>query len=252
MGGRARTTPGGDCRRERRGPAGVRTARRPKATPAASCRSRRGPPCARVRRPPPSLRAARRARRRACRAHGRCSGMLDGHPHQRVRIDGRRDAAGADRPDERSHQHDRHLAARGIAVRRPHRSVLVAGCGRCAARSIPRSPRVSTSATGDRTTRRPPRSVRSASSVATSSACRPCSRRSPRGPRGSRCSGRPSSRTVPRASVAAQPRRGARSRPRLGRPRRLAPRRAPRAPELAAQFGSLSSMRLPDGSRTNA
>ena len=129
MGGRARTTPGGDYRRERGGLAGVRTpdCRRPRR-PCPFDRGR-GSPGARVRRAPPSLRAPRRARRRACRPHGRCSGVLDGHPHQRVRIDGRGDAAGADRPDERSHQHDRHLAARGIDVRRPHRSVLVPVAG---------------------------------------------------------------------------------------------------------------------------
>ncbi len=66
---------------------------------------------------------------RARGAHRSRRGMHNRDPHERVRLDGRHDAPWSDRARQRPHQHDGRLAARGLALRRPHRPVLVPPAG---------------------------------------------------------------------------------------------------------------------------
>ena len=66
------------------------------------------------------------SRRRTCREE-RCRRRLSCcRADERLRVDGGRDAARTDRADPRPHQHDRGVTARRRPVRRPHRSLLVA------------------------------------------------------------------------------------------------------------------------------
>ena len=152
--------------------------------------------------------------------------------------------------DQRPHQPDRRLPARGRDVHRPHRPVLEAPARPGAHRRSRASTRACTCSSAARTTRPPPRCRWRRRSAATSSACRPRSRRSPPAQAGMEILGislitnlaagisKDNARATPRCIAGGQGRRGGarraagprswRSCERRGRHRRQPSRAAPR------------------------
>ena len=146
-----------------------------------------------------------------------------------------------DRPHQRPHQHDRHLADRGLAVRRPHRSLLVAPAAVCRTiePSLPEGVYVGYWGPNYET----PAEIRAfrvlgGDLVGMSTVLEAIAAR-----RGRRVLGLSLVTNRAAASAGPQPRRGARSRLRLRRPRRRPLARCSRTPRLAgwASSGWLSS-----------
>ena len=254
---RARASPRGNGRPERHRPPGLRAADRRGSRRTGALGARRRPARPGVRRAAPPLRAARRARGRARGAHGggrgllvvvvltnACGSMVDAMPPGQIVLISDHINMTAVSPLE------------GLAVRRPHRSVLVAAPRRCAATidpSLPEGVYVGYWGPNYET----PAEIRAfrtlggdlvgMSTVLEAIAAHALRRR------GARAVAGDEPRRGPRWP--APSRRGARSRPRL-RANAPAPSSPPssrtRAAAVQRQLGWLSSMRLPDGSRTNA